>query len=44
MELFAIAIRMEEEGAKFYRDLAQKTTSEGFRSIFTMLVYCPNDF
>ncbi len=37
MELFDVAIRMEEEGAKFYRELAQKTTSEGFKSIFTML-------
>lgn len=37
MELFDIAIRMEMEGAAFYRDLARKTTSEGFRNIFTML-------
>jgi rubrerythrin len=37
MELFDIAIKMETEGAAFYRDLAKKTNSNGFRSIFTML-------
>lgn len=37
MELFDVAIRMETEGAAFYRDLAAKTPSEGFRNIFTML-------
>jgi rubrerythrin len=37
MELFDIAIRMEAEGAAFYRDLAKKASSEGFTNIFTML-------
>lgn len=37
MELFDIAIRMETEGAAFYRDLASKVSGEGFKSIFTML-------
>ena len=37
MELFDVAIKMETEGAAFYRDLARKTSSEGFRNIFTML-------
>lgn len=37
MELFDIAIRMETEGAAFYRDLVNKTTSEGFKNIFKML-------
>lgn len=37
MELFDVAIRMEKEGAAFYKDLVAKATSEGFKTIFTML-------
>ncbi|MDD3367175.1 MAG: ferritin family protein [Sphaerochaetaceae bacterium] len=37
MELFDIAIKLETEGAAFYRDLAAKTNSQGFKAIFTML-------
>jgi rubrerythrin len=37
MNLFDVAIRMETEGAAFYRDLASKAASKGFASIFTML-------
>lgn len=37
MELFDVAIKMETEGAAFYRDLVTRAASEGFRNIFTML-------
>lgn len=37
MKLFDVAIKMEAEGAAFYRDLAKKSPSEGFKNIFTML-------
>ena len=37
MDLFDVAIKMEMEGAKFYRDLASKSPSEGIKRIFTML-------
>ncbi|MFA5468089.1 MAG: ferritin family protein [Sphaerochaetaceae bacterium] len=37
MDLFDVAIKMEIEGATFYRDLAARTPSEGIKKIFTML-------
>lgn len=37
MKLFDIAIKMEIEGAAYYRDLAKKAPSIGFKNIFTML-------
>ncbi len=37
MDLFDVAIKMEMEGAEFYRDLANKSPSEGIKRIFTML-------
>ncbi|MFA6844339.1 MAG: ferritin family protein [Sphaerochaetaceae bacterium] len=37
MDIFAIAIKIEKEGAAFYHELAAKATTEGFKSIFTML-------
>lgn len=37
MKLYDIAIKMEAEGAAYYRDLAKRSPSEGFRNIFTML-------
>lgn len=37
MDLFDVAIKMEMEGARFYRELASKTSSEGIKRIFTML-------
>ncbi len=37
MDIFTIAIQLEQEGAKFYEDLAAKSTTEGFKSIFSML-------
>ncbi len=37
MDIFTIAIQLEQEGAKFYEDLAAHATTEGIQSIFTML-------
>ncbi len=37
MQVFDVAIRMEVEGAAFYRNLAKRATSEGFKEVFTML-------
>ena len=37
MDIFDIAMEMEREGARFYRDLAAKATTKGFINIFTML-------
>ena len=37
MDIFDIAINMEVKGAAFYRDLAQRASSEGFKKIFLML-------
>ncbi|HKM07505.1 MAG TPA: ferritin family protein [Sphaerochaeta sp.] len=37
MDIFTIAIQLEQEGAKFYEDLAAKSTTKGLKSIFTML-------
>ena len=37
MELFDIAIHMETEGAAFYRNLAERASTEGLSTIFTML-------
>jgi rubrerythrin len=37
MEIYDVAIKMEVEGAAFYRDLAKRTSSEGLKAIFTML-------
>ncbi len=37
MELFDIAMKMEKEGESFYRDIAKKAATQGFRTIFNML-------
>jgi len=37
MELFVIAMQMEKEGESFYRDIARKAATQGFRTIFSML-------
>jgi rubrerythrin len=37
MELFDVAIQMEKEGESFYRDIANKAATQGFRTIFNML-------
>jgi rubrerythrin len=37
MEWFDVAISIEEEGEKFYRDLAAKAESDGVQRIFSML-------
>jgi rubrerythrin len=37
MDIFDIAITMEVKGAAFYRDLAKRASSEGFKKIFLML-------
>lgn len=37
MDIFTIAIQLEQEGAKFYEELAAKSTTKGLKSIFTML-------
>jgi rubrerythrin len=37
MEWFDVAISIEEEGEKFYRNLSQKAESDGVKNIFSML-------
>ncbi|MGE4454475.1 MAG: ferritin family protein [Sphaerochaeta sp.] len=37
MDLFEVAIKLEQEGMQFYSDLAKKAPSEGFANIFKML-------
>lgn len=37
MEPLALAMQMEEDGEKFYRELAKKTANIGFGEIFTQL-------
>ncbi|MGE4585161.1 MAG: ferritin family protein [Sphaerochaeta sp.] len=37
MDLFEVAIKLEEDGAQFYTELAKKTSSDGFANIFSML-------
>ncbi|MGB4405549.1 MAG: ferritin family protein [Sphaerochaeta sp.] len=37
MDIFTIAIQLEQEGVAFYEDLASQATTEGFKTIFTML-------
>ncbi|MFA5570997.1 MAG: ferritin family protein [Sphaerochaetaceae bacterium] len=37
MDIFDIAIKMEVEGATFYRELASRSQVDGFKAIFTML-------
>ncbi|MGH0052240.1 MAG: ferritin family protein [Sphaerochaetaceae bacterium] len=37
MDLFEVAIELEQEGIQFYSNLAEKAPSEGFANIFTML-------
>lgn len=37
MDIFTIAIQLEQDGAKFYEELAAQATTEGLKSIFTML-------
>ena len=37
MSVFEFAMKMEQDGEKFYRDLAQKTQNEGLKQIFTNL-------
>jgi len=37
MDIFTIAIQLEQEGVVFYENLASQATTEGFKSIFTML-------
>jgi rubrerythrin len=37
MDIYDVAIKMEVEGAIFYRDLASKASSDGLKSIFNML-------
>lgn len=37
MNIFDVAIKMEDEGAVFYRDLANRATHDGFKAIFMML-------
>ena len=37
MDLFEVAIKIEQEGAQFYTELAKKAPTEGFATIFKML-------
>ena len=37
MSIFEFAMKMEQDGEKFYRDLAVKTTNVGLKQIFTYL-------
>lgn len=37
MSVFEFAMKMEQDGEKFYRDLAQKTENDGLKQIFTYL-------
>jgi rubrerythrin len=37
MDLFEVAIKLEQEGAQFYSELAKKAPTEGFANIFYML-------
>ena len=37
MDIFDYAMQMEEQAENFYRQLAQDTANEGFRTIFNML-------
>ncbi|MGL1900533.1 MAG: ferritin family protein [Fibrobacterales bacterium] len=37
MDIFEFALKMEKDGELFYRDLADKSTTPGFKKIFTML-------
>lgn len=37
MDLFDVAIKLEQEGAQFYLDLAKNAPTEGFTTIFKML-------
>lgn len=37
MDLFDIAIKLEQEGAQLYKELAKKAPTEGFATIFKML-------
>ena len=37
MSVFEFAMKMEQDGEKFYRDLAGKTTNAGLKQIFTYL-------
>jgi rubrerythrin len=37
MDLFEIAIKLEQEGAQLYTELAKKAPTEGFTTIFKML-------
>ncbi len=37
MDLFEVAIKLEQEGIQFYSELAKKAPSEGFANIFKML-------
>ena len=37
MDLFEVAIKLEQEGAQFYKELAKKAPTEGFATIFNML-------
>jgi rubrerythrin len=37
MDLFDIAIKLEQEGAQLYTELAQRAPTEGFTTIFKML-------
>ncbi len=37
MSIFEFAMKMEQDGEKFYRDLAGRTTNTGLKQIFTYL-------
>ena len=37
MDILTIAINMEDEGAKFYRSLAEKTESRPFKAVLNMM-------
>ena len=37
MNIIETAIRIEKEGEKYYRELAEQTNSQGLRKIFTLL-------
>ena len=37
MDILNIAITMEDEGAKFYRSLAEKTDSAAFKSVLNLM-------
>lgn len=37
MDIFTIAIQLEQEGARFYEELASISQTKGLKSIFTML-------